>query len=93
LWRTDVRQEERLVTLMTEDIISVEQAGTLDGLMYQRVSRTPDALAYRSYDAEAKRWRDTSWGEVGGEISRWRAALAAEGLGPGERVAVHLRSR
>ena len=80
------------MTLMTEDIISVEQAGTLDGLMLQRVSRTPDALAYRSYDAEAKCWRDTSWGEVGHEIARWRTALAAEGLGPGDRVAVHLRN-
>ncbi len=80
------------MALVTEDIISVEQAGTLDGLMYQRVSRTPDALAYRSYDAEAKRWRDTSWGEVGREIARWRAALAAEGLAAGERVAVHLRN-
>jgi long-chain acyl-CoA synthetase len=80
------------MTLLTEDIISVEQAGTLDGLMYQRVSRTPDALAYRSYDAETKCWRDTSWGEVGREIARWQAALAAEGLGPGDRVAVHLRN-
>jgi long-chain acyl-CoA synthetase len=77
---------------MTEDIISVEQAGTLDGLMLQRVNRTPDALAYRSYDADAKCWRDTNWGEVGHEIARWRTALAAEGLGVGDRVAVHLRN-
>ncbi len=80
------------MALMTEDIISVEQAGTLDGLMYRRVSRTPDALAYRSYDTQAKCWRDTSWGEAGREIARWRAALAAEGLAAGERVAVHLRN-
>ncbi len=77
---------------LTEDIISAEQAGTLDGLMYERVRRTPDVLAYRSYDADNKRWRDTTWGEVGREISRWQAALAAEGLAPGKRVAVHLRN-
>ncbi len=80
------------MTLMTEDIISVEQAGTLDGLMFQRVRRTPDVLAYRSYDADTKRWRDTSWGEVGREIARWQAAMAAEGLGAGDRVAVHMRN-
>ncbi|MGB5606556.1 MAG: AMP-binding protein, partial [Gammaproteobacteria bacterium] len=77
---------------LTEDIISAEQAGTLDGLMYERVRRTPEVLAYRSYDADNKRWRDTTWGEVGREISRWQAALAAEGLAPGKRVAVHLRN-
>jgi long-chain acyl-CoA synthetase len=77
---------------MTEDIISVEHAGTLDGLMFQRVRRTPDVLAYRSYDADTKRWHDTSWGEVGREIARWQTAMAAEGLGAGDRVAVHMRN-
>ena len=80
------------MALMTEDIISIEAAGTLDGLMYQRVRRTPDAMAYRSYDAETKHWRDTSWREVGEQVARWTAALAAENLEPGERVAVHLRN-
>ena len=76
----------------TEDIISTEIAGTLDGLMLQRVRRTPDNIAYRSFDAESKTWCDTSWKEVGEQIARWQAALAAEGLLPGERVAVHLRN-
>jgi len=80
------------MALMTEDIISIEAAGTLDGLMYQRVRRTPDAMAYRSYDAETGHWRDTSWHEVGEQIARWAAALVAENLEPGERVAVHLRN-
>ena len=65
------------MTLMTEDIISTEIAGTLDGLMYERVHRTPDATAYRSFDAGTKTWHDTSWGEVGEEISRWHAAMKA----------------
>jgi long-chain acyl-CoA synthetase len=80
------------MTETTEDIISAEIAGTLDGLMYQRIKRTPDNTAYRSYDAASKRWLDTSWAEVGEQIGRWRAALAGEGLSPGERVAVHLRN-
>jgi len=80
------------MTEPTEDIISTEIAGTLDGLMLQRVRRTPDNIAYRSFDAESKTWCDTSWKEVGEQIARWQAALAAEGLLPGERVAVHLRN-
>jgi long-chain acyl-CoA synthetase len=77
---------------LTEDIISTEIAGTLDGLMLQRIRRSPDSLAYRSFDADSKRWRDTRWSEVGEQIARWQAALAAEDLLPGERVAVHLRN-
>jgi long-chain acyl-CoA synthetase len=80
------------MTLLTEDIISVEQAGTLDGLLLQRIRRTPEGLAYRSYDAQSRSWRDTQWREVGRETARWQAALAAEGLAPGDRVAVHLRN-
>jgi len=77
---------------MTEDIISTEIAGTLDGLLYQRVQRSPDAIAYRSYDADAQVWRDTTWRMTAAEVARWRQALAAEGLQPGDRVAVHLRN-
>jgi long-chain acyl-CoA synthetase len=80
------------MTLMTEDIISTEIAGTLDGLMYERVRRTPEMTAYRSFDTGTQTWRDTSWQEVGREISRWHAALQAEHLLPGDRVAVHLRN-
>jgi long-chain acyl-CoA synthetase len=80
------------MTSVTEDIISTEIAGTLDGLMAQRVRRTPDNIAYRHFDADSKAWCDTRWGEVGEQISRWRAALAAEKLLPGDRVAVHLRN-
>jgi long-chain acyl-CoA synthetase len=80
------------MTEPTEDIISAEIAGTLDGLMRQRIKRTPDNTAYRSYDTTSKQWLDTSWAEVGKQIARWQAALAGEGLLPGERVAVHLRN-
>jgi len=80
------------MTEQSEDIISTEIAGTLDGLMLQRIRRTPDNIAYRSFDADSKRWRDIRWSEVGEQIARWQAALAAEHLLPGERVAVHLRN-
>jgi len=77
---------------LTEDIISAEHAGTLDGLLYQRIRRTPGAMAYRSHDTQTGDWHDTNWQEVGRQVARWQAALSAEGLAPGERVAVHLRN-
>jgi long-chain acyl-CoA synthetase len=80
------------MTEWTEDIISAEIAGTLDGLLYQRVRRTPDSVAYRRYDALRKLWTETTWNEVGRAMARWQTALAAEELLPGERVAVHLRN-
>jgi len=76
----------------TEDIISAENAGTLDGLFSRRVRRTPELTAYRSFDPVSKQWQDTSWGAMGEAVARWHAALAAEGLQPGDRVAVHLRN-
>jgi len=80
------------MTQWTEDIISAEIAGTLDGLLYQRVRRTPDAVAYRGYDAARKLWTESTWHEVGQATARWQAALAAEELQPGERVALQLRN-
>ncbi|MFA7096361.1 MAG: long-chain fatty acid--CoA ligase [Gammaproteobacteria bacterium] len=76
----------------TEDIISVEEAQTLAGLFQERVRRTPDAVAYRSYDKSRETWRDTSWREMADEVARWQAALEQEGLQPGDRVAISLRN-
>ena len=70
------------MALLTEDIISAEHAGTLDGLLHERVRRTPDITAYRSYDASSRSWIDTTWGEVGSEVARWQVSMAAEGLEP-----------
>ena len=61
------------MTQWTEDVISAEIAGTLDGLLYQRVRRTPDAVAYRGYDAARKLWTETTWREVGQATARWQA--------------------
>lgn len=74
------------------DYISPPQAGTLDGLLRERVRRTPDHLAYRSFDRATSQWCDWTWGETGREVARWQRALAAEGLAPGERVGLLLRN-
>jgi long-chain acyl-CoA synthetase len=77
---------------LQEDLITVEAAGTLDGLFYERVRRTPDLTAYRSYDRASRTWVDSSWREVARRVARWRSAVAGEGLESGERVAIRLRN-
>ena len=68
--------------------ITPEEAGTLSGLFYQRVKRTPDLLAYRYYDDVTESWRDLTWRQAGDQVARWQAALAKEGLIAGDRVAI-----
>ncbi len=75
-----------------EDLITVETAGTLDGLFIERVRRSPDSLAYRDFDKATRGWRDYTWQDVSRCVARWRAALASEGLDAGDRVAIRLRN-
>lgn len=80
------------MTEWSEDIIPAEQAGTLDGLFFERVRRTPEGVAYRTYDKGAGDWLETRWREMAEEVSRWQQAIEGEGLKAGERVAVLLRN-
>lgn len=76
----------------TEHIITPEQAGTIPELFLERVTRTPDALAYRYHDDDSETWKDLSWSEMSAYVSRWRAALASEKLCAGDRVAVIMQN-
>jgi long-chain acyl-CoA synthetase len=75
-----------------EDLISVEEARTLDGLFARRVKRSPDREAYRSFDRAAGAWESLTWREMSGAVARWQHALRGEGLQPGDRVALVLRN-
>ncbi len=72
--------------------ISPQDAGTLYGLFRERLRRTPDKAAYRAYDFAAQRWEDWTWHYMGRQVARWQAAFSAEGLQPGDRVALMLRN-
>ena len=72
--------------------ISASDAKTLAGLFRERVARTPDAIAYRQFNAADNQWHDFSWAAMATEVSRWQAALADEPLQPGDRVAILLRN-
>jgi long-chain acyl-CoA synthetase len=63
----------------------------LSDLLIGRVRETPAAPAYRQFDGTV--WCDWTWAEAARQVERWSAALAAEGLPPGERVSLCLRNR
>jgi long-chain acyl-CoA synthetase len=79
------------VSQWSADLISVEHAGTLDGLFLQRLRRSPDRVAYRFHERDSG-WRSFTWGEMGESVARWRQALSLEALNAGDRVAVLLRN-
>mgnify|MGYP006273019291 CR=1 FL=1 len=74
------------------DVITPAEAGTLAGLLRERIARTPERVAYRQYDPQGEAWVPRTWAQVGREVARWQAALLREGLSPGDRVAVMLRN-
>jgi len=76
----------------TKDTITPQKAVSLAGLLRERVRRSPEAIAYRYYDHDREEWQDTSWAQVGHEVSRWQTALAREGVEPGGRVAMMARN-
>ncbi len=63
----------------------------LFNLFLGRVRESPSAPAYRQFVGDI--WVDTTWAETAQQVARYRAALAREGLQPGERVALCLRNR
>ncbi|MGJ4888647.1 AMP-dependent synthetase/ligase [Bradyrhizobium sp. HKCCYLRH3099] len=61
---------------------------TLPELWRWRVAQSPDHDAYRHCDPDTGRWTSFSWREIDAVVARWRRALAAEDLAPGERIAI-----
>jgi len=76
----------------TNEAITPEQARTLDGLLRERVERSPQALAYRDFNQQYANWRDYSWAQIDREVARWQVALERDGLKAGDRVAVMMRN-
>jgi long-chain acyl-CoA synthetase len=72
--------------------ITPAQAVNLSGLFFERVARTPEAVAYRQYDPGCQDWIDTTWGDMAYEVGRIQAAMAREGLESGDRIALMLKN-
>lgn len=77
---------------MKDAIISAAEARTLPGLLRRRIEATPDAVAYCQYVSNTESWEQFTWREVGTLVEQWRRSLAAEGLAPGDRVAIWLKN-
>jgi long-chain acyl-CoA synthetase len=73
-------------------VIPVDTAGTLDGLFRERVTRTPDLVAYRDFNRQHGNWRDYTWAQMDHQVARWQAALEQDGLQAGDRVGIMLRN-
>ena len=74
------------------DVIAPDAAPTLDALFRLRVQRSFDKTAYTEFDHDAGQWRDYMWREIAAEVKRWQAALEAEGLQKGDRIALRLKN-
>jgi long-chain acyl-CoA synthetase len=72
------------------ELITAADAGTLPGLLLERIRRTPEATAYLEYDATREAWISETWRGMGRRAAQFRAALARAGLKAGERVALLL---
>lgn len=80
---------------MSEDItdyISASVAQTLYGLFRERLNKTPDSPAYLNYCEKTQQWQTISWSDAARQIVYWQQALKAEGLSPGDRVALNLKN-
>ncbi len=80
------------MTKTIDNYITPQVAVTLHGIFLERVKRTPDALAYRYFNVEQNAWLPLTWLQVRDQVARWQAALLAEKLTPGDRVAIMLRN-
>ena len=62
-----------------ENLISPDEAVTLDGLLARRLHRSPDGLAYQAFDRDSKSWTSYTWKERGGA-----GGALAGGIAPGK---------
>lgn len=74
------------------DIISAEQAKTLDGLFSERVKRSSEQVAYHAFNKVTEQWDRYTWSQMDRFIACWQAALEQEKLASGDRVAVMVKN-
>jgi long-chain acyl-CoA synthetase len=73
---------------MKEDPISVEEAGTLFGLLRERARRSPDKIAFREFDRDTRGWVAFTWQEILGRVDHLADVFSSLGLAPDDRVAI-----
>jgi len=69
-----------------------EDDATIADVFALRCRTSPNAPAYREYDASRKEWSGVSWRDIGDLVARAREGLRRDGLKPGERIAIMLKN-
>lgn len=77
---------------VAKHIISPDVAATIPALFQERVRRSGNACAYRFFDALNGIWTDSSWNATARDVKRCEAAIAAEKLKVGDKVAIMARN-
>ncbi len=77
--------------------ITPVQAGTLDGLFYERTMCSADDVAYIQYNKQKKQdknktWEKTTWNEMAILVGQWQKAISTENLDSGDRVAILMKN-
>jgi long-chain acyl-CoA synthetase len=72
--------------------IAIEARDSIADCFARRVALTPDATAYRHFDAARNGWVDISWRAASASVERVRNGLASERLSQGDRVGIMLRN-
>jgi long-chain acyl-CoA synthetase len=75
-----------------DHLIPESAAVTLDGLFRERVKRTPELVAYKTFNEQHGNWRDYTWAQIDRQVARWQAAFEKDGLKAGDRVAIMMRN-
>jgi len=80
------------MSLNEATFITANNAGTLDGLMRERIRISTNKVAYQYFDKNSKEWIELDWFAMGQRISRYQQALEKENLHEGDRVAILLKN-
>ena len=73
---------------MNQAAIPVAPTDSIADCFAKRVAATPGATAYRFYDPRSTIWKEHTWRQCAEAVARMRAALEAERLAAGDRVAI-----
>ncbi len=73
-------------------MITIEEAGTLDGLFYERTSRSADDIAYIQYNKASKSWEETTWNEMAVLVGKWQKAMLTEDLESADRIGILMKN-
>lgn len=75
---------------MTSSFSDIGSVQTLPQLLSWRATQTPDAPAFRAFDAKGQAWTTWTWAETAAHVAQWSRALVALQLPAGARVAILL---